>query len=173
MERLRVRQPDTLTRVTEYVPEIVSFVEQIVSNGYGYALDGSVYFDTNAFDSKPDHFYAKLEPWSKGNRELLEEGEGKPADYSTGWRLTLPKALCLSKTSLVDDRLRTSRYGSRPNRESPLGPRRGDPDAQDGISSAPLWLLLSSARTWTFIPVGSTSRFRTTTTRWPNRRYVF
>ena len=77
MERLRVRQPDTLTRVTEYVPEIVSFVEQIVSNGYGYELDGSVYFDTNAFDTKPDHFYAKLEPWSKGNRELLEEGEGK------------------------------------------------------------------------------------------------
>lgn len=79
MERLRVRQPDTLTRVTEYVPEIVSFVEQIVSNGYGYELDGSVYFDTNAFDSNPNHFYAKLEPWSKGNRELLEEGEGKSA----------------------------------------------------------------------------------------------
>jgi cysteinyl-tRNA synthetase len=77
MDKLRVRRPDTLTRVTEYVPEIVTFVEQIVANGYGYALaDGSVYFDTNAFDSKPNHFYAKLEPWSKGNRELLEEGEG-------------------------------------------------------------------------------------------------
>ena len=27
MHRLRVRDPDTLTRVTEYVPEIVDFVE--------------------------------------------------------------------------------------------------------------------------------------------------
>ena len=76
MARLRVREPDTLTRVTEYVPEIVSFVKQIISNGYGYEVQGSVYFDTEAFDKADGHDYAKLEPWSKGNRELLEEGEG-------------------------------------------------------------------------------------------------
>ena len=77
MRRLRVRDPDTLTRVTEYVPEIVSFVEGIIKNGYGYVVDGSVYFDTWAFDKAENHDYAKLEPWSKGNRELLEEGEGQ------------------------------------------------------------------------------------------------
>ncbi|KAI0320457.1 tRNA synthetases class I (C) catalytic domain-containing protein [Amylostereum chailletii] len=82
MARLRVREPDTLTRVTEYVPEIVSFVERIVANGYGYAVDGSVYFDTRAFDAHKGHFYAKLEPWSKGNRELLEEGEGALSNAS-------------------------------------------------------------------------------------------
>ena len=76
MRRLRVRDPDTLTRVTEFVPEIASFVEGIVKNGYGYEVDGSVYFDTRAFDKADGHHYAKLEPWSKGNRELLEEGEG-------------------------------------------------------------------------------------------------
>ncbi|TFK70635.1 cysteinyl-tRNA synthetase [Pluteus cervinus] len=76
MRRLRVRDPDTLTRVTEYVPEIVAFVERIVSNGYAYEAEGSVYFDTHAFDSADGHDYAKLEPWSKGNRELLEGGEG-------------------------------------------------------------------------------------------------
>ncbi|TFY81978.1 hypothetical protein EWM64_g2039 [Hericium alpestre] len=76
MARLRVREPDTLTRVTEYVPEIVSFVERIIKNGFGYEVDGSVYFDTRAFDQSKNHFYAKLEPWSKGNKELLEEGEG-------------------------------------------------------------------------------------------------
>ena len=76
MSRLRVRDPDSLTRVTEYVPEIVSFVEGIVKNGYGYADQGSVYFDTQAFDKADNHDYAKLAPWSKGNRELLEEGEG-------------------------------------------------------------------------------------------------
>lgn len=77
MARLRVREPDTLTRVTEYVPEIVSFVEGIVKNGYGYEAEGSVYFDTQAFDKADNHDYAKLEPWSKGNRDLLEGGEGK------------------------------------------------------------------------------------------------
>ncbi|KAI0049963.1 hypothetical protein FA95DRAFT_1488235 [Auriscalpium vulgare] len=76
MARLRVREPDTLTRVTEYVPEIVDFVARIVQNGYAYEHEGSIYFDTRAFDKADLHDYAKLEPWSKGNRELLEEGEG-------------------------------------------------------------------------------------------------
>lgn len=76
MTRLNVLPPDTLTRVTEYVPEIVSFVETIVKNGYGYEAEGSVYFDTQAFDKADIHDYAKLQPWSKGNKELLEDGEG-------------------------------------------------------------------------------------------------
>ncbi|THU96744.1 cysteinyl-tRNA synthetase [Dendrothele bispora CBS 962.96] len=76
MNRLRVREPDTLTRVTEYVPEIVSFVERIIKNGYAYESEGSVYFDTQTFDRAPIHDYAKLEPWSKGNWDKLEGGEG-------------------------------------------------------------------------------------------------
>ena len=76
MKRLRVREPDTITRVTEYVPEVVAFVEKVIQNGYAYAVDGSVYFDRDAFDGKDGHFYAKLEPWSKGNKEKMEEGEG-------------------------------------------------------------------------------------------------
>jgi cysteinyl-tRNA synthetase len=79
MARLHVREPDTLTRVTEYVPEIVAFVERIIQNGYAYEVAGSVYFDTSTFDTTEDHAYAKLEPWSKGNKELLEEGEGRYA----------------------------------------------------------------------------------------------
>ncbi|KAK2464180.1 hypothetical protein APHAL10511_003637 [Amanita phalloides] len=76
MDRLKVRRPDVITRVTEYVPEIVSFVDRIIKNGYAYEAEGSVYFDTLTFDRTHIHHYAKLEPWSKGNRELLEEGEG-------------------------------------------------------------------------------------------------
>lgn len=33
--RLQVLPPDVLTRVSEYVPEIVDFVEKVISNGYG------------------------------------------------------------------------------------------------------------------------------------------
>ncbi|KAJ7451861.1 tRNA synthetases class I (C) catalytic domain-containing protein [Mycena galericulata] len=97
MSRLRVREPDTVTRVTEYVPEIVAFVEGIVRNGFAYESEGSIYFDTEAFDKSPGHDYAKLEPWSKGNRELLEDGEGalsqkngrRPADFAL-WKASRP-----------------------------------------------------------------------------------
>jgi len=86
MARLRVRKPDTLTRVTEYVPEVVSFIERIVHNGFAYLVDGSVYFDTWAFDKADGHVYAKLEPWSKGNRDLLEEAEGESPDGHPEWK---------------------------------------------------------------------------------------
>ncbi|KIY70644.1 hypothetical protein CYLTODRAFT_419597 [Cylindrobasidium torrendii FP15055 ss-10] len=92
MARLRVRDPDTVTRVTEYVPEIVAFVEKIISNGYAYELDGSVYFDTQTFDAAPNHDYAKLEPWSKGNGKLVDEGEGL-ATNKTGRRSSSDFAL--------------------------------------------------------------------------------
>jgi cysteinyl-tRNA synthetase len=48
-----------------------------VKNGYAYEAEGSVYFDTAAFDGKNNHVYARLEPWSKGNKELIEEAEGE------------------------------------------------------------------------------------------------
>jgi cysteinyl-tRNA synthetase len=35
---LQVRAPDVLTRVTEYIPQIVTYVEQIIGNGYACAF---------------------------------------------------------------------------------------------------------------------------------------
>ncbi|CAO3702291.1 unnamed protein product [Rhizopus stolonifer] len=76
MEALNVRAPDVQTRVSEYVPEIVDYVQKIIDNGYGYVVDGSVYFDTSRYDGHNGHHYAKLEPWSKGDTALIEDGEG-------------------------------------------------------------------------------------------------
>ncbi|UNI16819.1 Cysteine--tRNA ligase [Purpureocillium takamizusanense] len=76
MNALNVLVPDQLTRVTEYVPQIVCFVEKIVANGFGYATpDGSVYFDIDSFE-KAGHSYSRLEPWNKNDRALQADGEG-------------------------------------------------------------------------------------------------
>jgi hypothetical protein len=43
MQRLGVRPADILTRVSEYVPEIIAFIQQIIDKGYAYQTsDGSV-----------------------------------------------------------------------------------------------------------------------------------
>lgn len=100
MKALGIRTPDVLTRVSEYVPEIIEMVQKIIANGYALVLqtqfipqlltllcisyvakegtDGpkSVYFDTAAFTTAKQHHYGKLEPWSIGNNKLLAEGEG-------------------------------------------------------------------------------------------------
>ncbi|KAI8096767.1 cysteinyl-tRNA synthetase [Halteromyces radiatus] len=84
MEALKVRKPDIQTRVSEYVPEIIEYVQKIIDNGYAYEAQGSVYFDTNKYDGHDGHHYAKLEPWSKGNTALIEDGEGSLGSKLTG-----------------------------------------------------------------------------------------
>jgi cysteinyl-tRNA synthetase len=74
MAALNVLPPDVITRVTEYIPEVVTYVQKIISNGYGYESNGSVYFDTKSFSSK--HSYAKLVPEAVGDLAALQEGEG-------------------------------------------------------------------------------------------------
>lgn len=76
MAALNVIDPDLVTRVTEYGPQIVRYVEKIVQNGFAYATpDGSVYFDIAAFEAagKP---YARLEPWNRNDQALQADGEG-------------------------------------------------------------------------------------------------
>ncbi|KAJ8343207.1 hypothetical protein SKAU_G00305360, partial [Synaphobranchus kaupii] len=53
MDALNVLPPDVLTRVSEYVPEIVDFVNKVIENGYGYESNEAV-----------------------GDQEALQEGEG-------------------------------------------------------------------------------------------------
>ncbi|KAK3313798.1 tRNA synthetases class I (C) catalytic domain-containing protein [Apodospora peruviana] len=76
MDVLNVLPPDQLTRVTEYVPQIIRFVEKIMANDFAYATrDSSVYFDIDSFE-KAGHSYSRLEPWNKNDRSLQADGEG-------------------------------------------------------------------------------------------------
>ncbi len=75
MDALNVLRPDVVTRVTEYVPQIVGFVKQIVDKGFAYESEGSVYFDIAAFE-KAGNPYARLRPESRNDKSLQEEGEG-------------------------------------------------------------------------------------------------
>ncbi|KAJ8024001.1 Cysteine--tRNA ligase, cytoplasmic [Holothuria leucospilota] len=76
MAALNVLPADVLTRVSEYVPEVIEFIQKIMENGYAYEANGSVYFMTSKFDSEKNHSYAKLVPEAFGDEAALKEGEG-------------------------------------------------------------------------------------------------
>jgi cysteinyl-tRNA synthetase len=74
METLGVRLPDTLTRVTEYVPQVIDYIQKIIDNGFAYEANGSVYFDIREYTKK--HSYRKLSWTSAAIKAALDEGEG-------------------------------------------------------------------------------------------------
>jgi cysteinyl-tRNA synthetase len=77
MEKLGVEPPSVLTRVTEYMDEIVEYIDTIVKKDLAYESNGSVYFDVEGFSKQEGMTYCKLAPEQVNNAELLAEGEGK------------------------------------------------------------------------------------------------
>jgi cysteinyl-tRNA synthetase len=76
MHALNVLDPNEITRVTEFVPQINKFVEKIIEKGFAYQTEeGNVYFDIDSFE-KGGNAYCRLEPQNRGNQELIADGEG-------------------------------------------------------------------------------------------------
>jgi cysteinyl-tRNA synthetase len=116
MTALGIREPDVLTRVTEYVPKIIAFVETIIDKGLAYKSNGSVYLSLDAFQ-EAGHNYRKLNPAGPGGAATTEaemaEGEGALASNS-GSEKRNPNDFALWKASKAGE----------PAWESPFGPGR-------------------------------------------------
>jgi cysteinyl-tRNA synthetase len=69
-EAFGLGMPDHLPKATEYVPQIVAFIEALVEAGYAYAVDGDVYFRVSSYAD-----YGRL----SGQRpDQVEEQEPNP-----------------------------------------------------------------------------------------------
>mmetsp|Transcript_49352 Transcript_49352/g.59797 ORF Transcript_49352/g.59797 Transcript_49352/m.59797 type:complete len:648 (-) Transcript_49352:88-2031(-) len=113
MVMLGVSPPDVLTRVTEYMPEIVTYIETIIKKGLAYESNGSVYFNVGEFSNTPGMNYCKLAPEQVNNAELLAEGEGK-----------LTQDFVSDKKSPRDFALWKKSKAKEPSWDSPWGPGR-------------------------------------------------
>lgn len=112
MELLNVKEPDVMTRVTENIPVIVSFVDKIVQKGLAYVSNGSVYLSIDAF-KKAGHSYRKLKPGKDSTADEMAESEGDLA--GDGAEKNHPNDFALWKASKPGE----------PDWESPWG--RGRP----------------------------------------------
>jgi hypothetical protein len=120
MTQLGIRPVDVMTRVSEYLPEVVSMCERIIANGFGYDAEGSVYFDTQAF-VKAGHSTASWRRGRSATRSCSPRARARSA------------ALAASATRTI------LRSGRRASRASPSGRRRGATAAPAGTSSARRW----------------------------------
>ena len=91
---LNCLRPDMEPRATGHIPEQIELVEQLIKNGYAYEVDGSVYFDTEAYDK--DFGYGalsgrKMEDLLAETRTLEGQKEKRrPQDFAL-WKAAPPK----------------------------------------------------------------------------------
>jgi cysteinyl-tRNA synthetase len=52
MKSLGILPPEHITRVSEFIPEVVAYIQQIMDNGYAYESNGSIYFSVEAYHNK-------------------------------------------------------------------------------------------------------------------------
>jgi cysteinyl-tRNA synthetase len=102
MQRLDVLPPNALTRVSEFIDEIGAFIAKLEHNGFAYRSGGSVYFDTEKFDSDEKHSYAKLVREAYGQKKDLDEGEGE-LSVGHGDKKKSPNDFALWKKSKVGE----------------------------------------------------------------------
>lgn len=69
MAKLGVERPDVVTRVSEHVDQVIAFILEIQRKGMAYESNGSVYFDTAAYDER--------EPAPAGEHGASGKGKGK------------------------------------------------------------------------------------------------
>lgn len=84
MDRLGVQRPDFVTRVTEYVPECIRFVERLETEGLTYVSNGSVYFDLKEYRARFQ--YNLLRPQTFQDEDAEGLGEKRSREDFVLWK---------------------------------------------------------------------------------------
>jgi len=70
MKDLKIESPDAEPKATDYVPDMIKFIQKIISRKYAYEKDGTVYFDVSKFKN-----YGKLSKKKMDKQAGLERAE--------------------------------------------------------------------------------------------------
>lgn len=79
---LKLRPHSRNPRVTEFMSEIIEFVEELIKNGKAYVVDNEVYYDVHAFDGYGKLSNKNLDDLEAGHRVDVDERKKHPADFA-------------------------------------------------------------------------------------------
>ncbi|MFX3631169.1 MAG: cysteine--tRNA ligase [Candidatus Pristimantibacillus sp.] len=78
---LGVNKASMNPRVTGHIPEIVSFIQELVDKGYAYESEGDVYYRTSKFESYGKLSHQNLEELQFGIRIEVGDRKENPQDF--------------------------------------------------------------------------------------------
>ncbi len=89
MDRLNVLRPDIVPRATGHVTEQIALVEKLIALHLAYAVNGSVYFDVNAFAGYGKLSRRATDELTAGARVDVNAEKRNPADFAV-WKKAEP-----------------------------------------------------------------------------------
>ena len=89
IDALNVQRADLYPKVTEHIPDIINMVQRIIDNGFGYVVDGDVYFSVEKFPEYGKLSGRKLEDMQAGARVEVDTRKENPMDFAL-WKSAKP-----------------------------------------------------------------------------------
>lgn len=86
---LRLVEPNTIAKATDYIKEDIELVEILTSKGYTYETSDGFYFDTSRFPKYADFARLDLEGLKAGARVELSDEKHNPSDFAV-WKFIQP-----------------------------------------------------------------------------------
>lgn len=88
-DSLNLRKHSHNPKVTDFMSEIVSFVEQLIAKGRAYPMEGDVYFDVHSFPEYGKLSHKKVEDLEAGVRIEIDSRKKHAADFAL-WKKSKP-----------------------------------------------------------------------------------
>ena len=88
-DALQIERATVNPRATDYIKDIIKFVEALIDSGFAYEIDGYVYYSTKKFDGYGQLIGQKLEDLQAGARINIDERKKDPMDFAV-WKSQKP-----------------------------------------------------------------------------------
>ena len=88
-DNLKIKRATVNPRATEYISEMISFIEELIEKKYAYEVDGDVYYSTKSFGGYGKLSGQNLEDLQSGSRVEVDERKRDPMDFAL-WKKAKP-----------------------------------------------------------------------------------
>ncbi len=82
MHKLNCKMPEYEPRVTQVIPQIISFVQKLIAQGFAYVSDGSVYYRVAKFKKYGQLSKQSIKDLEIGARIAVDEDKENPLDFA-------------------------------------------------------------------------------------------
>jgi cysteinyl-tRNA synthetase len=81
-DNLKIKRATVNPRATEYISEMIAFIEELIEKKYAYEVDGDVYYSTKSFAGYGKLSGQNLEDLQSGSRVEVDERKRDPMDFA-------------------------------------------------------------------------------------------